>query len=202
MTHTVDGQPGTPTPQDDGLGIPAFLRREPAIVPQQETVTMRNDDEGAAPAIEPEAPKAPAKPEAKVRATPKAPTKKAASGPAKGNGKHPAKAAAKAPAKAPVKAKGAAKAAAPKGAKAKAPKAERQRDPAKLDQFGFRKGSIKSQAAALYAKGKGATLAEVKDAVGSVQFNLLTELKNNGFKVETGEVKNDNGRMVTRYKLY
>ena len=163
---------------------------------------MRNDDEGAAPAIEPEAPKAPAKPEAKVRATPKAPTKKAASGPAKGNGKHPAKAAAKAPAKAPVKAKGAAKAAAPKGAKAKAPKAERQRDPAKLDQFGFRKGSIKSQAAALYAKGKGATLAEVKDAVGSVQFNLLTELKNNGFKVETGEVKNDNGRMVTRYKLY
>jgi hypothetical protein len=161
------------------------------------------DDETEATTVEPEAPKPAPKPEApaKAKATPKAPAKKAASARAKGNGKQPVKAAGKTPAKAPAKAKGAAPAKAAVKGKAKAPKAERHRDPAKLDTFGFRKGSIKSRAAAMYAKGKGATLAEVKEAVGSVQFNLLSELRANGFTVETSEVKNANGRMVTRYKL-
>ena len=118
-----------------------------------------------------------------------------------------AKAAAKAAGKAKVKAAGTPKAgkkAAPKAtakpAKAKGKKAEWQRDPAKLDAWGFRKESIKSRAAAMYAKGKGATLAEVKEEVGSVQFNLLTELKEAGHKVEVDQVK-ANGRMVNRYKL-
>lgn len=126
---------------------------------------------------------------------------------AKGNGHSNGKATAKAAAPdKPAKAAKAAKVAAPKAGKAKAakaaPKAERHRDPAKLDAFGFRKESIKSRAAAMYAKGKGATLAEVKEAVGSVQFNLLTELTGKGFTIDQTEVKNEQGRMVTRYKLH
>jgi hypothetical protein len=102
---------------------------------------------------------------------------------AKANGKPKAKAAPKA---------------APKGkVKARAP---RHRDPAKLDQFGYRKGSIRSKAAALYARKRGATLAEVKELVGSVQFNLLTEQRDRGNKISnTKEVRNN--RTVKRYFL-
>lgn len=123
---------------------------------------------------------------------------------AKAKRKAAVKAADSANGKAPVKAKAKRKAAAKpaKGAvKAKGKKVERQRDPAKLDAFGFRKGSIKSKAAAMYAKGKGATLAEVKEEVGSIQFNLLTELIERGVTVNKAEVKNEGGRMVTRYKI-
>lgn len=143
---------------------------------------------------------APATAPATKAAKPRKAAAKAANGHTNGNGKAPAKAAAKA--------EKPAKAATPKAAKAKAAKAtpkakaERHRDPAKLDAFGFRKESIKSRAAAMYAKGKGATLAEVKEAVGSVQFNLLTELTGKGFTIDQTEVKNEQGRMVTRYKLH
>ena len=119
-----------------------------------------------------------------------------------------------APARKPVKAKanGHAKEAKPskvdKPAKvakpAKAAKAERKErtvDPAKLDKFGFRKGSIKSNAAAIYAKGKGATLAEVKEAVGSNQFNLLTEVEARGHTVLKTSVDGEGNRKVTRYKI-
>ena len=144
-------------------------------------------------------------PEAEAPAKPASKPRKAKAKAANGNGAD--KAPVKAAGKAKVTAKGAkapAKKAAPKAtakpAKAKAKKAERQRDPAKLDAWGFRKDSIKSRAAAMYAKAKGATLAEVKEEVGSVQFNLLTELKEAGHTVDVDQVK-AGGRMVNRYKL-
>jgi hypothetical protein len=148
---------------------------------------MTKHDDEATEAQDTEAPVTPAK-APKTKTPRKAPVKAA------GNGK----------AKPAVKAQGkkAAPAATPKAAKGKAKKAERQRDPAKLDAFGFRKESIKSKAAAMYAKGKGATLGEVKEVLGSVQFNLLTELEGNGHKVDKTEVKSSTGRMVTRYKLH
>ena len=202
MSHPIEGKPGDEQP-DDG-SIPNFLKREPApapeVVPQQElpmrTVapTFATDDAAAADAPDTETP---AKPASKPRkAAAKAPKKAA-----------PSNGAAKPAGKAKVTAKGAkapAKKAAPKAtakpAKGKAKKAERQRDPAKLDAWGFRKDSIKSRAAAMYAKAKGATLAEVKEEVGSVQFNLLTELKEAGHTVDVDQVK-AGGRMVNRYKL-
>jgi hypothetical protein len=207
MSHPIEGKPGDKQPDD---GIPAFLKREPSATPQPEapapqqelpmrtaTPTFATDDAAAAEAPEAEAPAKPASKPRKAKAAPK----KAANG--NGADKAPAKAAGKAKVtakggKAP--AKKAASAATAKPAKAKAKKAERQRDPAKLDSWGFRKESIKSRAAAMYAKGKGATLAEVKEEVGSVQFNLLTELKEAGHNVEVDQVK-ANGRMVNRYKL-
>ena len=103
------------------------------------------------------------------------------------------------PAKAPAKV--AAKAKPAKVAKAKA-KVDRIRDPAKLDQFGLRKGSIKSQAAAMYAKAKGATLGDVKGVLGSVQFNVLKELEAKGFTIDKTEVKGTGTRSVTRYKIH
>jgi hypothetical protein len=117
-----------------------------------------------------EAPATPAKPKRK-------PAKKATSKPSKANGK-------------------------PKAAKARATKgnrAPRTFDPAKLDAYGFRLGSIKSQAAALYKV--GATLADVKEKLGSVQYNVLTELETKGFKINQKIVKGPNGRDVTIYKL-
>ena len=202
MSHPIEGKPGDEQP-DDG-SIPNFLKREPApapeAVPQQElpmrTVapTFATDDAVATEAPEAEAPAKPASKPRKAKAK-AAPGNGADKAPVKAKGK--AKVAAKG-GKAPAK-KAAPKATA-KPAKAKAKKAERQRDPAKLDAWGFRKDSIKSRAAAMYAKGKGATLSEVKEEVGSVQFNLLTELKEAGHTVEIDEAK-ANGRLVNRYKL-
>jgi hypothetical protein len=179
------------TPSTEDGSIPAFLRREevtsnsekevPAMIAKtDDEATDAQNDEGPAPAKPAKTPKA------------KTPRKAAAKANGKGNGK------------AAVKAQGkkAAPAATPKAAKGKGKKAERQCDPAKLDAFGSRKESIKSKAAAMYAKGKGATLGEVKEALGSVQFNLLTELTERGHKVDKAEVKNASGRMVTRYKLH
>ena len=106
------------------------------------------------------------------------------------------------PAKA-VKAKAARKAkakASARGAKAPKAKAPRTVDPAKVDQFGFRKGSLKSKAAAMYAKGEGATLSQVKEALDSVQFNVLTELREKGFKITESQAKGVN-RPITRYKV-
>ena len=132
---------------------------------------VKNRPKADAPKAKPEAPK----PEAKAPKTkPKAPEK--------------------APTKAPSKAKGAAKPEAPKPeAKGKAK--------GKTDQYGYREGSLKSKAAHLYATGKGATLAEVKSALGSVQLNVLTELKNKGYEVETSKVDGSGSRQHTRYKL-
>jgi len=153
-----------------------------------ENFKMRTDDSAAPAADESEAParrsnskvKAPAK--AKVKAAPKAdpkPAKKATSKAAK-----PAKAA-------PVKA-------APAKAKAKAPAKESK---VERDAFGYRKGSLKSQAAALYSRKTGATLEEVKEKLGSVQLNVLTELEAKGRKVTKQKVERKGQRAVTRYIL-
>lgn len=72
---------------------------------------------------------------------------------------------------------------------------------AKLDQFGFRLGTLKAKAAAMYAGKKGATLGDVKQALKSTQFNVLTELENKGYKVERTPVGGFNDRKVTRYHV-
>jgi hypothetical protein len=97
-------------------------------------------------------------------------------------------------------AKGNGKAIKAKGMKGKARK-PRTVDPAKLDPFGFRKGSKKSKAAAMYASKKGATLSQVKDALKSTQYNLLTELEERGFKVTKEAISGDSDRKVTRYHI-
>lgn len=103
--------------------------------------------------------------------------------------------------RAKVKAKPAAKKAAPKKA-AKAKAKPRQVNPDTVDDFGLRKGSIKSKAAAMYASAKGATLAEVKAKLGSVQYNVLKQLRDKGFKVkETEEVSKKTGRTSSRFFL-
>jgi hypothetical protein len=126
-------------------------------------------------------------------AAPLVPRKRRAAKPAK-----QAKPAQNKPAKAPIKGKGATKAKPARGAKARKP---RTADPAKLDQFGLRKGSIKSQAAAMYASKKGATLNEVKEPLESTQFNVITELEGKGFKVLRDLVPGIGARQATKYRL-
>lgn len=128
----------------------------------------------------------------------------AAKTPAKSKPKPNGAVKAKAKAKPKADAKGGKKVAAKKAAPAKGKAKDRAkpvRDPAKLDAFGFRKGTIKSNAAALYAAKSGATLAEVKEAVGSVQFNLLKEVEEKGHTITRKTEKGDGARDVTRYKL-
>lgn len=96
-----------------------------------------------------------------------------------------AKKAASKPAKAPAK------------ARAKA----RVSNTANLDDFGYRKGSLKSQAAAMYASKKGATMAEVYAKLESNQLNLLTDLEGKGHKVKRVKEDGDGPRQVTRYFL-
>lgn len=70
------------------------------------------------------------------------------------------------------------------------------------DQFGFRTGSLKSKAAAMYASKKGATLAEVKAMLNSSQFNLLSELEaRKGITIERTQVEGAGPRKVTRYRI-
>lgn len=70
------------------------------------------------------------------------------------------------------------------------------------DAFGFAIGTLKSRAASLYAARDGATAAEVKAALGSLQLNLLTVLVKRGFTVTKAKEKADkNERLVTRYFL-
>jgi hypothetical protein len=69
------------------------------------------------------------------------------------------------------------------------------------DVFGFRTGSMKSKAAAMYSSKKGATLEEVKTSLGSVQLNLLKDLEQRGFKVKRVKEAGDGKRQVTRYFL-
>lgn len=124
---------------------------------------------------------------------------------AKANGAAPVKAAgkakAKAVAKAPAKAKTAPKATA-KAAKAPAkvakPKAESK---VERDAWGFRKGSAKSDAVAMYSRKSGATLSEVKDKVGSIQLNVLNALEADGHKVERKKEERKGQRPATRYFL-
>lgn len=90
-----------------------------------------------------------------------------------------------------------------KAAKAAKPKAKAQTaSVAKLDVFGFRKGSERSKAAAIYARPKGATLGEVKTKTGKLQFNVLTQLKSMGHKVKAVPEAGPTKRPVIRYFVF
>lgn len=71
----------------------------------------------------------------------------------------------------------------------------------KLDEWGYRPGSLKSRAAEMYAREQGATLEEVKSALNSVQLNLLKDLEGRGFPVRREKEDGKGGRKVTRYFL-
>lgn len=107
---------------------------------------------------------------------------------------------AKAAAKAPAKAKNAPKATA-KAAKGKPTAKPRAESTAKKDKWGFRDGSAKSKAVAMYAAKGGATLEEVKEAVGSVQLNVLKALEELGHEVTQKKEAREGKRAVTRYHL-
>jgi hypothetical protein len=111
------------------------------------------------------------------------------------------KVAPKAKLKQKAKANGKAKVVAKKQAKPAKKRAARNVDQSKLDQFGFRLNSKKHKAAVMYASKKGATLNEVKKVLKSTQFNLLTELKEKGFKIKRAVVAGANGRTVTRFHI-
>ncbi len=168
--------------EKDNLDIPEFLKRKApvkAAVTSKELV-MGEDEVVETEATEtPEAPAKVRKPKAKVNGAAKAPVKAAL------KAAKPVKKAAKV-AKAAPKAKRA----------SKAPKA-----PAALDAFGLRVGTMKSKAAAMYATKRGATTGEIKAALGSIQFNVLTSLKKGGCKVTKTLEKGDGTRKVIRYKL-
>jgi hypothetical protein len=118
--------------------------------------------------------------------------------PVKAKGKPPAKAAVKVTPKAKTAPKAPAKAAKPV-AKAKVAKAKAE--PTEKDQFGLRKGSSKSKAAAMYARKNGATLEEVKEALGSVQLNVLSALEEEGHTVTRSKEERKGKRPATRYVL-
>lgn len=116
--------------------------------------------------------------------------------PVKAKGKATAKVA-----KAPLKAKTAPKATA---RAVKAPNkamAAKSKAVTKKDAYGFRDGSTKSKAVAMYARKSGATLAEVKEKLGSVQLNVLNALEEGGYEVERITQKRDKARAITRYFL-
>lgn len=92
--------------------------------------------------------------------------------------------------------------------KAEGKKAKASKTPVKptkekaKDQFGLRKGSARSEAAAMYARKSGATLAEIKERVGSTQLNVLTALEATGsYDVEKTVETRKGKRPITRYKL-
>jgi hypothetical protein len=120
-----------------------------------------------------------------------APARKPRKTPSKVNGAAKPAKVAKAKAKAAKPAKAA--------AKVKAKGKRERKEP--LDAFGFRVDCLKSQAAAMYAGKKGATLGEVKKALKSSQLNLLTELEGRGFKVSKVKESGPGGRDITRYFL-
>lgn len=71
---------------------------------------------------------------------------------------------------------------------AKTPKAPRVKKEAKpkagVDDFGLRKGSKNSAAAAMFARASGATMAKVKEAVGDTFYGMLGKLEDAGHKVK------------------
>lgn len=83
----------------------------------------------------------------------------------------------------------------------KEPKVQRKA-PAGSDEFGLRVGSLDNKAATMYSSGGGATLAEVKERLGSIKFNVLTKLEKKGFTITKTKEAGANNRTVTRYKLH
>jgi hypothetical protein len=171
--------------EPDILDIPAFLKRDASTNKAPYMSESVTED-----AVE----SRPAKTKAKANGHAK-PVVKAA-------GKAAAKAAPKAPVKAKTAPKAAAKAAkaAPAKANAKVTKAKAE-STVKKDQFGFREGSAKSAAVALYARKSGATIEEVKEKLGSVQLNVLFALEEAGHEVVKKKEVREGQRPVTRYFL-
>lgn len=137
-----------------------------------------------------------------------APKAKSATKPTKANGavKPAVKAAdkpkAKAVGKPAVKAKAAPKATAKAAKGSEKPKvAKSKAEPVVKDQWGFRVGSAKSKAVAMYATKEGATLEEVKATVGSIQLNVLNALEADGYEVKREKQEREDARSVTRYWL-
>lgn len=91
-----------------------------------------------------------------------------------------------------------------KPAKAKKPvkKTKAKKEATPLDDFGFRKGTIRSKAAAMYSSARGATIMEVKAKLGSVQYNMLINLEQNGFKLIRKEIDGLGNRPATRFFLH
>lgn len=168
---------------DDPLAIPAVLLRDGSNKAEYMYMsnTVEDSENTSRPARKVTKPNGTVATKATAKATGKATAK-----PAKATAKvaKPTKTAAKA-------AKGSEK---PKVTKAKT-------EGAKKDQFGLREGSAKSQAAAMYARKTGATLSEVKDAVGSVQLNVLVALEAEGHEVKRVKEEREGQRSVTRYIL-
>lgn len=75
-------------------------------------------------------------------------------------------------------------------------------EPAKaaVDAYGFKLDTVRSKAAAMYASKKGATVAEVQEALGSLQLNLLKDVEKRGFTIERTKEKGGT-RMITRYRI-
>lgn len=168
--------------EPDPLDIPSFLKRDANNRAKFMSVEVDETRESRPAKTKAKAVKANGHDKAPVKAAGKAKPVKAATAPAK----------AKTAPKAPVKAAKAVKPA--KAAKAKV-------EPVEKDKYGFRKGSAKSKAIALYARKNGATLEEVKTAVGSVQLNVLGSMEEAGHKVERIKETREGARPVTRYIL-
>ena len=105
-------------------------------------------------------------------------------------------------ASAPKKAKPKKKVGKPAKVKKPAKRAKAKKESIPLDDFGFRKGTIRSKAAAMYGSTKGATLAEVKNKLGSVQYNMLISLEQNGYKITRKEIDGIGNRPATRFFLH
>jgi len=163
-------------PESHPLDIPDFLVRDPVT----NTAEFMMSEQAQ------EIMKEKAKPQARPAKTETKPKAAKAKAPAK------AQAAKTKPAK---KAKSAKPVAKPKKVAAK------KADKSEKDQFGLRKGSTRSTAAAMYARKSGATLEEVKEAVGSIQLNVLKELEATGFVVEKEKQTRSGKRPLTRYWL-
>lgn len=166
-----------PDRTDEDLEIPAFLKRpvvSKVATPSEGVPMARSESEvEVVEAVEAET-------------TPQPKARKAAAKPKAAKVAPKAPKTAKAPAKAP--------------AKAKAP-AQPRKAALPLDVFGYRDGSMKSRAAVMYSTKKGATLGEVKSALGSTQLNLLKDLESRGFKVTRTKESGQGKRQVTRYHL-
>lgn len=68
-----------------------------------------------------------------------------------------------------------------------------------LDEYGFKAGSLRSQAASLYAK--GATREAVKAALGVTMLNVLTELEQRGFEITRKRVRVGKSRPHIQYQI-
>jgi hypothetical protein len=68
-----------------------------------------------------------------------------------------------------------------------------------LDQFGFRCGSLRSQAAALYSQ--GATREYVTSQLGDPQLRVIAELEHKGFVIKKTRIRIGKSRPHIKYTI-